>query len=152
MIFFCFFFFKQKTAYEMRISDGSSDVCASYLKTIVQGGVRGRVSIDPTPQGLSCPGKAICGPMTRSGLRTGGQNRRIDQAGRYGLVAGFLVLGTLGVPGGCIGEAGAYVRHQIAQGAEAGKDALDVGLAVGRSEERRVGEEGVRTGRHRWSP
>src|SRR3546814_4767983 len=26
-----FFFFKQKTAYEMRISDGSSDVCASDL-------------------------------------------------------------------------------------------------------------------------
>src|SRR3546814_1988541 len=25
--FFCFFFFKQKTAYEMRISDWSSDVC-----------------------------------------------------------------------------------------------------------------------------
>src|SRR3546814_6377036 len=27
----CFFFFKQKTAYEMRISDWSSDVCSSYL-------------------------------------------------------------------------------------------------------------------------
>src|SRR3546814_3442103 len=26
-----FFFFKQKTAYEMRISDGSSDVCSSDL-------------------------------------------------------------------------------------------------------------------------
>src|SRR3546814_3080284 len=31
MIFF--FFFKQKTAYEMRISDWSSDVCSSDLKT-----------------------------------------------------------------------------------------------------------------------
>src|SRR3546814_4913037 len=36
-IFFCifdvflFFFFKQKTAYEMRISDWSSDVCSSDL-------------------------------------------------------------------------------------------------------------------------
>src|SRR3546814_21052261 len=28
---FCFFFFKQKTAYEMRISDWSSDVCSSDL-------------------------------------------------------------------------------------------------------------------------
>src|SRR3546814_9067247 len=27
-----FFFFKQKTAYEMRISDGSSDVCSSDLR------------------------------------------------------------------------------------------------------------------------
>src|SRR3546814_17802150 len=31
MMFFCFFFFKQKTAYEMRISDWSSDVCSSDL-------------------------------------------------------------------------------------------------------------------------
>src|SRR3546814_2808302 len=29
------FFFKQKTAYEMRISDWSSDVCSSDLKTLV---------------------------------------------------------------------------------------------------------------------
>src|SRR3546814_3082021 len=30
-VFYCFFFFKQKTAYEMRISDWSSDVCSSDL-------------------------------------------------------------------------------------------------------------------------
>src|SRR3546814_1316386 len=30
-VLFCFFFFKQKTAYEMRISDWSSDVCSSDL-------------------------------------------------------------------------------------------------------------------------
>src|SRR3546814_17932281 len=30
-LFRCFFFFKQKTAYEMRISDWSSDVCSSDL-------------------------------------------------------------------------------------------------------------------------
>src|SRR3546814_9438189 len=30
---FAFFFFKQKTAYEMRISDWSSDVCSSDLGT-----------------------------------------------------------------------------------------------------------------------
>src|SRR3546814_5899956 len=29
----CVFFFKQKTAYEMRISDWSSDVCSSDLET-----------------------------------------------------------------------------------------------------------------------
>src|SRR3546814_5336580 len=28
---YCFFFFKQKTAYEVRISDWSSDVCSSDL-------------------------------------------------------------------------------------------------------------------------
>src|SRR3546814_1190172 len=30
----CFFFFKQKTAYEMRISDWSSDVCSSDLEMV----------------------------------------------------------------------------------------------------------------------
>src|SRR3546814_12558989 len=33
MLFFYFFFFKQKTAYEMRISDWSSDVCSSDLRS-----------------------------------------------------------------------------------------------------------------------
>src|SRR3546814_3377624 len=32
-VLFGFFFFKQKTAYEMRISDWSSDVCSSDLMT-----------------------------------------------------------------------------------------------------------------------
>src|SRR3546814_9270924 len=31
-VFLVFFFFKQKTAYEMRISDWSSDVCSSDLR------------------------------------------------------------------------------------------------------------------------
>src|SRR3546814_4222392 len=33
IVLYYFFFFKQKTAYEMRISDWSSDVCSSDLKT-----------------------------------------------------------------------------------------------------------------------
>src|SRR3546814_8147590 len=40
IVFVCsclsFFFFKQKTAYEMRISDWSSDVCSSDLVAIVR--------------------------------------------------------------------------------------------------------------------
>src|SRR3546814_8421950 len=34
---FSFFFFKQKTAYEMRISDWSSDVCSSDLTHFLSG-------------------------------------------------------------------------------------------------------------------
>src|SRR3546814_9349886 len=34
IVFYVFFFFKQKTAYEMRISDWSSDVCSSDLTDI----------------------------------------------------------------------------------------------------------------------
>src|SRR3546814_15199444 len=37
MCFSYFFFFKQKTAYEMRISDWSSDVCSSDLGGQVRG-------------------------------------------------------------------------------------------------------------------
>src|SRR3546814_2718308 len=37
LVFFLFFFFKQKTAYEMRISDWSSDVCSSDLDTLMTG-------------------------------------------------------------------------------------------------------------------
>src|SRR3546814_14764946 len=36
LCFFVFFFFKQKTAYEMRISDWSSDVCSSDLTRVSQ--------------------------------------------------------------------------------------------------------------------
>src|SRR3546814_4450214 len=32
LVRFCLFFFKQKTAYELRISDWSSDVCSSDLR------------------------------------------------------------------------------------------------------------------------
>src|SRR3546814_10343918 len=32
LVVYCFFFFKQKTAYELRISDWSSDVCSSDLE------------------------------------------------------------------------------------------------------------------------
>src|SRR3546814_3114219 len=35
-LFLFFFFFKQKTAYEMRISDWSSDVCSSDLVTALE--------------------------------------------------------------------------------------------------------------------
>src|SRR3546814_5320101 len=37
----CFFFFKQKTAYEMRISDWSSDVCSSDLAVAADQARRG---------------------------------------------------------------------------------------------------------------
>src|SRR3546814_1518669 len=44
--FFFLFFFKQKTAYEMRISDWSSDVCSSDLHVLAglhaDGPVRGK--------------------------------------------------------------------------------------------------------------
>src|SRR3546814_8529401 len=48
----CFFFFKQKTAYEMRISDWSSDVCSSDLNMYVTEITEGRVSVR-SPNGVT---------------------------------------------------------------------------------------------------
>src|SRR3546814_4904357 len=47
-----FFFFKQKTAYEMRISDWSSDVCSSDLAALQQSVMRmasGDLSVRASP-------------------------------------------------------------------------------------------------------
>src|SRR3546814_4656930 len=44
----CFFFFKQKTAYEMRISDWSSDVCSSDL---LNASITTRVRFTPAHDG-----------------------------------------------------------------------------------------------------
>src|SRR3546814_10581663 len=41
-----FFFFKQKTAYEMRISDWSSDVCSSDLVDPIPADLRGQRPFD----------------------------------------------------------------------------------------------------------
>src|SRR3546814_4610060 len=51
LVVVCFvFFFKQKTAYEMRISDWSSDVCSSDLTAVVHGVVR-RGQVDDRQSG-----------------------------------------------------------------------------------------------------
>src|SRR3546814_13192004 len=60
-------FFKQKTAYEMRISDWSSDVCSSDLSpicsTVLPGGERCQIVIPSvTPSG--CPSFTIRKPST----------------------------------------------------------------------------------------
>src|SRR3546814_3418025 len=49
-----FFFFKQKTAYEMRISDWSSDVCSSDLK---KGGASMSLELHKTQDILASLGK-----------------------------------------------------------------------------------------------
>src|SRR3546814_7177408 len=66
-VFYLFFFFKQKTAYEMRISDWSSDVCSSDLYSSGHGettgpscgvGLAGQAqqSGKPPPRKLAVPG------------------------------------------------------------------------------------------------
>src|SRR3546814_8453050 len=47
MVVFWFVFFKQKTAYEVRISDWSSDVCSSDLDRVELASRRGLRGADP---------------------------------------------------------------------------------------------------------
>src|SRR3546814_5246531 len=111
-----FFFFKQKTAYEMRISDWSSDVCSSDLLEVVAAHVH-RV---PQRDVLRAERDHVDDQPT-------GRQRREDVRAPGQVLLHNVVLG--GAP-----QRGA--RHTL----------------VLRSEERRVGKEGVRTCRSRWSP
>src|SRR3546814_4124250 len=53
LLFVFFFFFKQKTAYEMRISDWSSDVCSSDLARPFHDGDRVRPAAKTKSRGAS---------------------------------------------------------------------------------------------------
>src|SRR3546814_8501201 len=46
-VLLCIFFFKQKTSYEMRISDWSSDVCSSDLQAVVDRHMAGGIEAAP---------------------------------------------------------------------------------------------------------
>src|SRR3546814_9902597 len=96
-----FFFFKQKTAYEMRISDWSSDVCSSDLVDDGEGLQALIVSIDGSTDRPDGSTYHITWSLDRS------RGRKAVQSN-------------------------------------------DVIAERGRSEERRVGKECVRTCRYRW--
>src|SRR3546814_9503947 len=55
-----FFFFKQKTAYEMRISDWSSDVCSSDLTVVFETMSR---AIDSDETGISFGSQHVARPL-----------------------------------------------------------------------------------------
>src|SRR3546814_7860637 len=100
----CCFFFKQKTAYEMRISDWSSDVCSSDLEALARlRNMIGQIPDWATLQSFLPPD--MDDPFT--------------------------------------------MRSAIASTFNASLEMAKQGL---RSEERRVGKEGVSTCRSRWSP
>src|SRR3546814_3470681 len=105
----CFvFFFKQKTAYEMRISDWSSDVCSSDLA------------------GEASPAALGVVQVVHPGVHLG----RVGEHPHHALLV--------------------QVRRR--DGAVAATDAASRERDLLRSEERRVGKEGVSTFRSRWSP
>src|SRR3546814_11653974 len=129
------FFFKQKTAYEMRISDWSSDVCSSDLRDdevrhILQEQIDGRVGI-----GLVIP-----------------FHPKIEIVGEIRLEERIVARSPQGAHAlACadIQDRPEIIETRPGHGARRIEPPVQV---VRRSEERRVGKECVSTCRSRWSP
>src|SRR3546814_5938825 len=105
-MFFLFFFFKQKTAYEMRISDWSSDVCSSDLlhpsrHSVVDG-------YAAVTRGQSVPVRATCAHPTQSKQRRATMKRSTPflALGLWVAALGFAA----GVQAGEIGRASGRER------------------------------------------
>src|SRR3546814_15835665 len=147
-VFLCFFFFKQKTAYEMRISDWSSDVCSSDLHIKTNPMVH-----FPDAAGLA----AATGDLRQTGysrLHGGAQDVVRDQV-HEGPIE--LLHVRPGADHGHIAEQDINELRDLVQigPAQQGADSRDtrvvlVGLAE-RSEESRVGKECVSKCRTRWA-
>src|SRR3546814_13908267 len=140
-----FFFFKQKTAYEMRISDWSSDVCSSDLHVADRFDLRRSFRFDTRVASATFDEtRDRWDVVTESGTA-------IDA--RFCIMAtGCLSVPTLpSIPG--IEAFEGEVLH-TARWPEEGFDfgGMRVGLIGTRSAERRVGKECVSTCRFRWSP
>src|SRR3546814_5019394 len=80
----CFFFFKQKTAYEMRISDWSSDVCSSDLTALCthswwHGLVRFRCERGGVRSGHSTQRGARAAVIHCAALRQRSEERRVGK-------------------------------------------------------------------------
>src|SRR3546814_8313079 len=95
----CFFFFKQKTAYEMRISDGSSDVCSSDLRMddlmrFVRAVYDEDVNVDDPRVGHVCT--AIEGAAARWLARKGGNSMRDIFGGASKMQESLTFLGAVG--------------------------------------------------------
>src|SRR3546814_11062298 len=136
-----FLFCKQKTAYEMRISDWSSDVCSSDL-------------LKPAPS-EPAPGEVL--PLTAIQVNlAGGHYLRIGLAlqlvegaeeadGSKALDAAIEIFSGQKVSTVTDPEERDTLKDELTE-------AVREAYHEERSEERRVGKEGVRTFRSRWSP
>src|SRR3546814_15835967 len=123
---FTHFFCKQKTAYEMRISDWSSDVCSSDLLA---------ASLDPDR------------PLSRGFARVMDGDRLVSSAAAA-QAAGQV---TLKFKDGEV-DADISERLEKSAGTATSKTSKARPSSSGRSEERRVGKAVASTCRFRWSP
>src|SRR3546814_11775281 len=80
-----FFFFKQKTAYEMRISDWSSDVCSAQLAQAGGDGAEARAGrVDRRARGTGEAGRKPGTPAHPAEARPGRAARRLWSRHRAG--------------------------------------------------------------------
>src|SRR3546814_3131609 len=99
MLLLLFFFFKQKTAYEMRISDWSSDVCSSELEEDDRQRDAGEAEYGVPAEQLGKSGRKECG----------GHCTRIAHAGEAHRLA--LMLGRIPAAGEGEGDREARARE-----------------------------------------
>src|SRR3546814_20709577 len=133
-----FFFFKQQTAYEMRISDWSSDVCSSDLvEQDLRPGNRIALRVDDFPGGVA----AFClGRVGAAAAFAGGKHRQCQRGQEK-----HRCLHVLHGDRSCSCARNGRRCCLYAVCAMVGKGPTP------RSEERRVGQEWVSTCRSRWS-
>src|SRR3546814_14357173 len=129
--FYMFVFFKQKTAYEMRISDWSSDVCSSDLVLGLDHGIAEQGRRLPLDQ-PRLPHERAVGRLELADAR---QRVRIHHPARALPVRRLQRMDELDQ---------LVLRVRRRKGARSPRRQ--------RSEERRVGKECVRTCRSRWPP
>src|SRR3546814_18168660 len=137
-----FFFFKQKTAYDRRISDWSSDVCSSDLGSGSLTSVTGPVTNpSSTPRNPSCArcARALAHSATATQSRTGDRPQRARVTTKAAV--------TSGTDDGCRAPSAAAATITTIQ-----RSALRPSRAVSRQEEGQVGKEGGREVNSRGSP
>src|SRR3546814_21198952 len=138
-----FFFFKQKTAYEMRISDWSSDVCSSDLESAAAA-LAARHATDAEIANMQAILQEGGNDPVALNLRfhdaiySAAHNRHLIRLLRSLTDTTYLL--------------GRSTLSSKARAKAAMQEHADIAAAIrsrNRSEERRVGKEGVRTGRSR---
>src|SRR3546814_15943412 len=136
---FVLFFFKQKTAYEMRISDWSSDVCSSDLREIVNQRAREDRQVARRRVVIRI-GQARCIGEVRV-VHAQARGVLVHQIGERRFAAGDV-----------FGDRHRRVVAGLDDDAAQQIDQFHLRAdADERSEERRVGKEGVSTVRFRWA-
>src|SRR3546814_11284097 len=134
MFLLFFFFFKQKTAYEMRISDWSSDVCSSDLADVTKAFVAALIS-------LTLSATAISPALAKDKSSA----EKAKQRGVAEIPICTKRLGTVAIV-----EPDNHWRQALNLGSPEAITTLFV-MNSGRWEERRVGKECDSTCRYRWS-